>query len=119
MITVDRTPRKNYLLETLKNLERSGVWKSEHLNSFHLFDSGGSKNWPGEVLFGSGIQGEIHVHTTVRPRVANENVVAAQATRQGNFIFTTQGDWFYVSNLSKLYIDALTSGDKINYYYEI
>ena len=68
MITVDRTPRKNYLLETLKNLERGDVWKSEHLHSFHLFDSGGSKNWPGRALFGSGIQCEIHVHMTVSPR---------------------------------------------------
>jgi hypothetical protein len=58
-------------------LERSEVWQSEHLHSFHLFDSGGSKNWPGEALFGSGIQGEIHVHMTVSPRVANENVAAA------------------------------------------
>jgi hypothetical protein len=77
MLTVDRTPHKNYLAETLKNLERGEVWKSKHLNSFHLFDSGGFKGWPGEVLFGSGIQGEIHVHMTEKVLLANENVATA------------------------------------------
>lgn len=36
MITVDRTPKPNYLRETIDNLERGGVFTSERLRSFTL-----------------------------------------------------------------------------------
>lgn len=39
MITVDRTPRQNYLAQTLEYLARSGVFASERLHSFHLINS--------------------------------------------------------------------------------
>lgn len=36
MITVDRSPKRNYLRETIDNLERGGVFTSERLRSFTL-----------------------------------------------------------------------------------
>ena len=39
MITVDRSPKCNYLDTTIRNLIRSGVFESDMLNSFSLFDS--------------------------------------------------------------------------------
>jgi hypothetical protein len=39
MITVDRAPRRNYLGETLANLARAGVFDSQYLNRFAVFDS--------------------------------------------------------------------------------
>lgn len=44
--------------------------------------------------------------------------VAAEATRRGKAFWPTQGDWFYVSDVSSLYIDSTVSGDKIHYFYE-
>lgn len=41
MITVDRSPKQNYLNQTIENLDRAGVFKSQLLNSFDLFDSAG------------------------------------------------------------------------------
>jgi len=38
--TKDRSPRKNFLGETLLNLKRAGVFTSSHLGSFALVDSG-------------------------------------------------------------------------------
>lgn len=38
--TVDRKPKANYLGATLANLERAGVFESEHLHSITLVDSG-------------------------------------------------------------------------------
>lgn len=40
MITVDRSPGKNYLIETLENLKRGGVFDSPLLGDFTIFDSG-------------------------------------------------------------------------------
>lgn len=39
MITIDRSPKQNYLNQTIENLDRAGVFKSQLLHSFHLFDS--------------------------------------------------------------------------------
>lgn len=36
MITIDRSPKSNYMLESRRNLERAGVFNSPVLNSFHL-----------------------------------------------------------------------------------
>jgi len=36
MITIDRSPKPNYLPQTIANLDRSGVFDSPHLHSFHL-----------------------------------------------------------------------------------
>lgn len=110
MITVDRRPGKNYLTETLNNLERSGVWKSKDLHSFHMFDSGadieivgtgttfGSLEWP-DIAIGAvpyfhdrpclvsdripdTIRSEgIYIHRAIPPRMANLN--SAEALRFG------------------------------------
>lgn len=50
--------------------------------------------------------------------IGGSTVVAAGATRRGKAFFPGQGDWFNVSNLNLLYVDALNAGDKIIYYYE-
>ena len=50
--------------------------------------------------------------------IGGSGVVAALATRKGRSLYPTQGDWFNVSNLNLLYIDALDSGAKYHYYYE-
>lgn len=44
--------------------------------------------------------------------------VAAQATRRGYSLFPSQGAWFEVTDLNKLYIDATVNASKVNYYYE-
>lgn len=45
MVTIDRSPSTNYLRDTLRNLQRSGVWKSPRLHSFHLCDSEPKNQW--------------------------------------------------------------------------
>lgn len=40
--TADRAPRRNYLLDTLANLERAGVFRSEIPFVMHVIDTGGS-----------------------------------------------------------------------------
>ena len=50
--------------------------------------------------------------------VGGSTVVAALATRQGAPIYPTQGEWFNVSNLNLLYIDAVDDGAKYHYVYE-
>lgn len=85
MRTVDRTQgfqdhikpgeRRNYLYETLKNLDRGGVFRSEHLDSFHLVDSG-SRN-PEYLALVERTYPSIFVHRTVTPRTPNENAGAA------------------------------------------
>lgn len=40
MITIDRSPKQNYAGETLKNLARSGAFRSPWLKRFRVFDSG-------------------------------------------------------------------------------
>lgn len=37
---------------------------------------------------------------------------------EGKIVYPTQGDWFNVDNLNRLYIDSLDSGAKIHYYVE-
>lgn len=49
--------------------------------------------------------------------VGGSNVVAALGSRRGYTIYPTQSQMFEVSNLNKLYIDALDNGAKINYIY--
>lgn len=50
--------------------------------------------------------------------VGDANVVAAEATRKGMFLFAGQGDWFYPENLKNLYVDVLTNGDEVHWFYE-
>lgn len=45
MVTIDRSPSRNYLRETLQNLSRSGIWQSHRLHSFHLSDSEPKNQW--------------------------------------------------------------------------
>lgn len=40
------------------------------------------------------------------------------AARRGKVIHPQMGDWFFVDNLNRLYIDALDDGAKIHYYVE-
>lgn len=39
MVTVDRTPKQNYLSATLENLKRSGMWESPRCQGFYLCNS--------------------------------------------------------------------------------
>lgn len=76
MITLDRSPKKNYLGETLTNLERGGLWKSPRLRSFTLVDSGSPNVYPyffSQFNFPRGIE----VDTTNNRRNARENVARA------------------------------------------
>jgi len=73
MITVDRTSRgkKDYLAETLKNLRRSGMLRSDRWNTFTVFDSGSPSDWP---MFSYMKQLGITVsHASVGGRLACQN----------------------------------------------
>lgn len=52
MMTMDRTPRRNYLPTTLENMERAGIFQSQHFHSLHIADSGSppEANWPAAAL---------------------------------------------------------------------
>lgn len=50
IITIDRTPRQNYLPETLENFVRGGVFDSLRFHSLHIADSGGHEGWPDRAL---------------------------------------------------------------------
>jgi len=50
--------------------------------------------------------------------VGGSSVVAALATRRGIPLYPTQSEWFYVSNLSLLFVDSLDDGAKYHYEYE-
>jgi len=50
--------------------------------------------------------------------VGGSAVSANASTRNGTWLFATQGEWFQVSNLNLLYLDAAVSGEKVSYYYE-
>jgi len=52
IITVDRTPRQNYLPTTIRNFIRGGVFTSPRFHSLHIADSGGHKGWPDRELAG-------------------------------------------------------------------
>jgi hypothetical protein len=43
--TIDRSPKKNFLGETIKNLRRGGVFKSEHLGKLWIVDGGSRDVW--------------------------------------------------------------------------
>jgi hypothetical protein len=49
--TKDRSPRKNYLGETLANMERAGVFRTRHLADLHIVDSG-TETWARTVSMG-------------------------------------------------------------------
>jgi hypothetical protein len=51
--------------------------------------------------------------------VGASNVEAAAATRNGQALYPTQGDWFQVSNLNLLWLDATHNLAKVSYFYEI
>lgn len=53
IVTVDRSPNENYLLRTLNNLDRAGLWHSNRLHSVHIADSGPvlePHKWPWPAL---------------------------------------------------------------------
>lgn len=73
LITVDRSPQRNYLSETLSNLERGGLNTSRRLHSLTLVDSG-----PGSMWAESQARGTIRTSgSRVGHRCANHNVAAA------------------------------------------
>ena len=55
---------------------------------------------------------------------ANTGVIAVggsgvlAASMNGQYFYATQGDWFEVSNLNLIYIDASVNGEGVGYYYE-
>lgn len=55
---------------------------------------------------------------TVVVCVGNATVVAAAGSRTGRALTPTEGDWFEVSNLNLLYIDATDNLAKVSYHYE-
>ena len=55
LVTVDRTPRPNYLAQTLRNFERGGIFKSSLFHSLSIADSGVGTHWPSPALIESGI----------------------------------------------------------------
>lgn len=75
LVTIDRSPRPNYLADTLASLARSGVFTSERLHSFHIVD-GGSEDPIHHVA--SSIPGREEVQLHYDKRVtANYNVASA------------------------------------------
>lgn len=50
--------------------------------------------------------------------VGASTVVGALVGRRGKALFATQGDWFAVDNLNRLYFDGTNTGDKVHFYYE-
>ncbi len=47
--------------------------------------------------------------------IGSSTVVAAKSGRRGMALFASQGDWVEVSNTNLLYVDAVSSGDKIHF----
>lgn len=54
MMTMDRSPRTNYLPETLDNFARSGAFRSERFHTLHIVDSGSppESEWPDRGIIG-------------------------------------------------------------------
>ena len=50
--------------------------------------------------------------------IGGSAVVAAEATRQGLFLYPTQSQAFMVSNTNLLYVDSLDNAAKFHFYYE-
>ena len=73
LITLDRTPRRNYLGETLDNLERGQFFASKRLHSFRIVDSGSSATYIAEQLRGRALP----VITSEVRRNARQNVSQA------------------------------------------
>lgn len=79
--TFDRSPRANYLPETLANLERAGVFLSDRLHGLHLVDSGSASDWPLPALDALS-ELIVHVHPSAVGKVsAKQN--CARALRIG------------------------------------
>lgn len=51
--------------------------------------------------------------------IGGSAVVAAVGTRKGRFLYPTQSEVFYVTNLNLLYIDSVDNGAAYHYYYEV
>jgi len=51
--------------------------------------------------------------------VGASDVDETEATRKGLLLFSTQGDWFNVSDVSLLYVDASVNGKKCNWMAEV
>lgn len=79
MVTVDRSPGKNYLRQTLENLLRGAAFRSPRLHSFHVADSGADGTWLwGELqAVAEQLYLDTYTHVPDEPRCANVNVAAA------------------------------------------
>lgn len=51
--------------------------------------------------------------------IGSVGVVAAKVGRKGLTLAPTQGEFLNVNDLNLIYVDAVNSGDKVNYYYEV
>lgn len=51
--------------------------------------------------------------------IGGSGVVAASIGRKGLALYPTNGQWFEVNNINRLYVDAVDDGAKVHYYYEI
>lgn len=78
MITMDRSPRRNYFGETLDNLARAGVFRSHRLQSFTVADSR-SGTFAADEIADHGIEAAVLLPAEFR--TANQN--AARALRAG------------------------------------
>lgn len=62
---------------------------------------------------------QAHESNTGTIVVGGSTVVGALVGRRGLALFPSQGDWFNVSDISLLYIDATLDAQKVNFYYEV
>ena len=80
MITLDRSPKSNYLGTTLSNLERAGVFASPLLESFTLVDSGStSKAFIHETI----VSMSYRLHVKSAKRWPTENAACALRLASG------------------------------------
>lgn len=83
--TVDRTPKRNYLAQTLLNLARAGVWKSSRLSEVVIVDSGVGEDWPSRTL-AAAQAGAGRIGMT---RPGDCRIVLSQARRSAKQTFAT------------------------------
>lgn len=80
IITRDRSPRHNYLIETLDNLVRGGVFLSNHFHSLTILDDASNANYGNEIR-GHIKQKQIPVSFTTHDEVAGSKGNAERAHR--------------------------------------
>lgn len=89
MITMDRTPRTNYLRQTLENFKRGGMFQSDRFHSLHISDTGvvvEGQQWPDDGVPAWLVIRELgHPHTAaLRDRVLGGAVSTQAQARSGH-----------------------------------